>query len=31
MPGQRMQKTVVTMFRAVPMLPMPLTSRPMIQ
>ncbi len=31
MPGQRMQRIVVTMLAAVPMLPMPLTSRPMIQ
>ena len=31
MPGQRMQKIVVTMLSAVPMLPTPLTSRPMIQ
>ncbi len=31
MPGQRMHRMVVTMLRAVPMLPTPLTSRPMIQ
>ena len=31
MPGQRMHRIVVTMLIAVPMLPMPLTSRPRIQ
>ncbi len=30
-PGQRMHRMVVTMLSAVPMLPMPLTSSPMIQ